>query len=428
MKKILLSLLTIGLLAGAQAQVLDENFSYTSGAALTANNWTQIGATATNPISVTSTGLTYTGYVSSGLGLAAALTTSGQDLYRDGSASISTGAIYCSFMLNVSAAQSAGDYFLALLNTGSTTDFMARTWIKSSGTGFQLGISKWTPTAAATSYAPSVLSFNTTYLVVVKYAFSAATTTDDLVSLYIMSSGVPATEPVTPDTTATHPSANDAVSLGRVALRQGSSSNAPTLTIDGIRLADTWTAATLPVVFKSFTVSKNEKNPSLKWSTASEINNNGFEVQRSTNGGKSFEKIGFVKGAGNSNHVNNYSFVDANAINGTACYRIKQIDFDGKADYTKIVCVTVDQEVTGKVISTPNPFNGELSVTFNAASEGTSTIQIIDMLGKVHYSNTEVVNAGSNSFHINTENLTNGIYFVRIQQGSDVQTQRIIKK
>src|SRR5688572_13995021 len=91
----------------ADAQILNEPFNYTSGDTLSAIGWTQIGTTTTNPIRISSPGLSMTGYKSSGADNATSLTTTGQDVYKDASSSTTSGSLYTSALINVTAAQSA---------------------------------------------------------------------------------------------------------------------------------------------------------------------------------------------------------------------------------------------------------------------------------------------------------------------------------
>lgn len=186
-------------------------------------------------------------------------------------------------------------------------------------------------------------------------------------------------------------------------------------------------AGTLPVQFKSFTATKGNDVVNLKWATASESNNKGFEVQRSVNGAK-YQTVGFVKGNGNSNVVKTYSFTDANNTTGNICYRLKQIDFNGASEFSKVVCINVELEKTTGVFTTPNPFNGSLHLKYNSATEGTANVQIIDMLGKSHQNTNLFVNKGENTLTLDTEALPVGIYFIRVTNGSEVTTQRIVKK
>lgn len=192
-------------------------------------------------------------------------------------------------------------------------------------------------------------------------------------------------------------------------------------------LAISATDAPLPVQFKSFTATKNNDVVNLKWATATESNNKGFEVQRSVNGAK-YQTVGFVRGNGNSNAVKTYSFADVHGTTGNICYRLKQIDFNGESEFSKVACVNVELEKTTSVFTTPNPFNGSLHIKYNSLTEGTTNVQIIDMLGKSHQNTNLFVNKGENTLTLDTEALPVGIYFIRVTNGSEVTTQRIVKK
>lgn len=197
------------------------------------------------------------------------------------------------------------------------------------------------------------------------------------------------------------------------------------LSIDNFNFSIT---GALPVQFKSFTATKANDGVAVKWATASELNNKGFEVQRSVNGAK-YATIGFVKGAGNSNAVNNYSFVDTDKNMGNVCYRIKQVDFDGKSEFTKTACVIVEAAKEIKtMLVTPNPFKGNLDVVYRSNVSGQATIQLVDMLGKVHLQTQEFVSLGENAIHLNTEALPEGIYFIRFDNGTSVETMRLVKR
>ena len=226
--------------AGATS-LLTEDFAYTAGTALTANGWTAHnsgGATPNTQTVVTpSPALTYSGYLSGG-GNAASLVTSGEDTNRT-FATTSSGSVYAAFLVNASAAQTAGDYFFHL--NQSTTIFYGRVYIKkdSASAKFAFGLGKSNETT------PQYTGFNydigTTYLVVVKYTFNTGTTTDDTLNLY-----------VNPSLGGSEPSASlgpvnttnaDSTGLIAVGLRQGSAANAATVKVDGIRIATTWAEA-----------------------------------------------------------------------------------------------------------------------------------------------------------------------------------------
>ena len=221
-------------------QLLTENFSYTTGQAVTTNNWTQLGTSSSNPINVSNGGLTYTGYVLSTIGNAAILNSSGQTVYRDGLNNIINGSVYTSFMINVSNAQASGDYFFSLLAQGSTsinTSF-ERIYIKAASSGFyKIGISKL---ADAPVYGSDSFAIGSTIRVVTKYTFVAGANNDSCV-LWGFSSGISSLEPVTASAIANGSAFPDATALGRYIMRQGTSTIAPTLIIDGIRSSTDWT-------------------------------------------------------------------------------------------------------------------------------------------------------------------------------------------
>lgn len=437
MKKLLLSIFAIGYLISAHAQtLLNEDFNYTVGDSVgtpsLSKGWGVISAVYTNMLTVVSPGLTYNGYSGSGVGNATSLTTSGQDIYKDASASITSGSVYASLMLNVSAAQVNGDYFFGMLPTSSTSTFFARLFIKLSPTGYyRVGISKSSVGALeAATYSNDSFFFNNTYLAVIKYQFNAGTN-DDSVKVYMLSSGVPALEPAVPTVQnlgAIGAGNADATTLGRVFLRQGSAANAATLKVDGIKFSSSWASSSLPIQYKSITVTRNTGNNIIKWATASESNNKGFEVQRSVNGGK-YISVAFVAGAGNSNVAKNYAYSDIDNNTGNVCYRLKQMDMNGVSELSKVVCVNVEVPKTNnEMVTSPNPFNGSLFVKYHSINEGIITIQLIDMLGKTHQQVIETVSKGDNQVTLNTDALPVGIYFIRIVNGSNVTTQRIVKR
>ncbi len=170
----------------------------------------------------------------------------------------------------------------------------------------------------------------------------------------------------------------------------------------------------LPVKFTSFNATINNKQTNLTWTTSSEINNKGFDIERSLDG-VNFETIGFVKGNANSNRVNKYSFIDAN--HASAFYRLKQIDFDGKFDYSNIIAVQGNDLL---IDITPNPFNNVIDINSNGHLVN---VEVLDITGKIVI--TETING--NKTTLNTASLNNGVYFVRINNGESVITRRLIK-
>jgi hypothetical protein len=190
--------------------------------------------------------------------------------------------------------------------------------------------------------------------------------------------------------------------------------------------------APLPVKYTSLNATLKGSAVSISWSTASEHNNSHFTVERS-NDGKNFEAIAKVKGAGNSSKMQFYAFADNTPVKGMNFYRLRQVDFDGKSELSKIVSVTYTGSASlvsksGIEATTPNPFNSELTIGVNVAVSGVAKIELVDMIGKAHYTSTESFEAGINRVAINTSSLPDGIYFVRISHNGDTFTQKITKR
>ncbi|MEP7164080.1 MAG: putative Ig domain-containing protein [Ferruginibacter sp.] len=225
------------------AQVLTEDFNYTPATALTTNGWTAHSVGGTNTILITTPSLTYPSHPGSGIGNAITMTTSGEDDNRTFTA-ITSGTAYASFLVNITAAQATGDYFVGLL-TNSTT-FPIRIYAKSTAGGFFFGLSK---ANGAITYETTVRTIGLTYFLVTNYIYNGAAA-DDVVNLWV-NPALGGSEGA-----ATIPAINGAVAdittITGVYVRQGTAANAPTPRIDAIRVGSTWAqvtaAAAIPVV------------------------------------------------------------------------------------------------------------------------------------------------------------------------------------
>jgi hypothetical protein len=174
-----------------------------------------------------------------------------------------------------------------------------------------------------------------------------------------------------------------------------------------------------PVTFMSFTAEKASQNVVLNWSTATEKNNDYFAVERSADG-VHFEQIGTVKGNGTSNAINYYTFNDYSFHNGSIYYRLKQVDFDGKYEYSNIRAVNID--VTDPVIITNDPSSSQALISFYKKGEATFTIT--DMLGRVVYSGERAEHEAF--IAINKSMLCCGFFIVKVRIGSEVISKKIV--
>jgi hypothetical protein len=226
--------------------ILDENFDYggsdNSDITVATSNWTRHSGTQGPQYSFN--GLTYTGYVGSGIGGAISFTNGGSgvndgDVNRKFTLTNTTSDVYVSFLVSMSSALAGEDYFFHVGPNTVGTTFRGRVFGRSNGAGWSLSLSK---SSEANVDNATVLNFNQTYLVVMKYSYSTVAANDDVVKLYVYDSGVPSTsEPGTPLITigpVGTGTASDPADIGSVTVRQAT--NTPTGKIDGIRVAKAW--------------------------------------------------------------------------------------------------------------------------------------------------------------------------------------------
>jgi hypothetical protein len=176
--------------------------------------------------------------------------------------------------------------------------------------------------------------------------------------------------------------------------------------------------AALPVEFVTFTATAmDNKYIQLDWQTATENNNSGFEIERSENG-ENWQKIGFVQGNGTTQEIRDYRYIDQTPFNGINYYRLKQIDFDGKFDYSTMKVVEI--ETDEKPLSVyPNPVADKLEIL-----NGQGQAIIYNTLGQPIKKWT----IDHPQFTVNVSDLSRGQYILHItKQNGTVITRRFVK-
>jgi len=185
----------------------------------------------------------------------------------------------------------------------------------------------------------------------------------------------------------------------------------------------------IPVELTSFTASVSGNAVTLNWSTATELNNHGFEIERKAE--ESFRTIGFIQGYGTTTETQNYSFADNNVEAGAYFYRLKQVDFNGSYAYSDVVEVEVlAPDVFALQQNYPNPFNPNTMITYSLAVDSKVTLKVFDVLGQevVTLINGNVT-AGRQEINFDASNLNSGVYFYQIKAvGIDGNNFNSVKK
>ncbi|MCX6157088.1 MAG: T9SS type A sorting domain-containing protein [Ignavibacteriae bacterium] len=191
------------------------------------------------------------------------------------------------------------------------------------------------------------------------------------------------------------------------------------------------TNSPLPVSLSSFTSSVKNNSVTLNWSTISEINNKGFEIERTEAGINDYAKVGFVDGKGTTNQVSNYSFSDSKLNSGKYSYRIKQVDFNGNFEYFSLnsgIEIGAPKKFTLSQ-NYPNPFNPSTKIDYEIPADSKVNIVIYDISGKeVQQIVNEYHKAGYYTAQFNASQLSSGTYFYKLSVNNTTGTEVLTKK
>lgn len=215
------------------------------------------------------------------------------------------------------------------------------------------------------------------------------------------------------------------------------SNDRPVLGRSGMNLFGEFTVASdsalnpLPVTLLSFKASVIKNDVLLHWSTATEKSNKGFVIERSVDG-KTFERVDFVKGNGNSNYTSNYSFPDLSAFAKKGAeklyYRLRQVDMDGKETVSSVVAVSKKDAQQTPFVVYPNPFSDLVRVDVVSLTNADANITITDMTGKVIRQSAYALKQGYNTLDVSgVDHLQNGVYFITVDVSGEKQVQKLLK-
>ncbi|MFN7013879.1 MAG: T9SS type A sorting domain-containing protein [Bacteroidia bacterium] len=201
----------------------------------------------------------------------------------------------------------------------------------------------------------------------------------------------------------------------------------PTGIVSGVTItgADFWRPWTLtdytsplPIKLLSFAANCRDGKALIQWSTASEINNDFFTIEK-TFDGINFEFVAKIKGAGNSNSIINYSYTDTKPGNGKVYYRLTQTDFDGTTEVFDLISFECGTKSPLDIITVYNNQGGNVISSFSVPQNGKYLLSIIDARGRLIYHDNLNLVEGFNQVSLNMQEPSTGIYFIRLSNESE---------
>ncbi|MFO7526771.1 MAG: T9SS type A sorting domain-containing protein [Ignavibacteriaceae bacterium] len=184
----------------------------------------------------------------------------------------------------------------------------------------------------------------------------------------------------------------------------------------------------IPVELVSFNAIADVNNVILNWTTATEVNNQGFQIERNISGSEEWVTIGYIEGKGTTTETQYYTFTDKSLSLGQYSYRLKQVDFDGTFAYSQQVEVEVSIPLEYALEQNyPNPFNPSTIISYSIPEAGFVNLKLYDVLGNEIKS---LVNAqqeaGQYEFVFDASGLASGVYYYKIQSGEFTSTKKLM--
>lgn len=183
----------------------------------------------------------------------------------------------------------------------------------------------------------------------------------------------------------------------------------------------------VPVELTSFSASTSLSGINLTWETATEVNNLGFEVQRSLDN-ISFATVAFIHGKGTTTERQTYTYLDKTTSEQKLYYRLKQVDLDGKFEFSNIIEVVFDLPLNFEMSQNfPNPFNPSTEIRFALPEAANVVLNVYNSQGELVQNLVNgVYSAGTHSTNFDAAKLNSGIYFYTIKAGNFTQTRKMM--
>jgi len=183
----------------------------------------------------------------------------------------------------------------------------------------------------------------------------------------------------------------------------------------------------LPVTLTSFTAVGQGTAVAVSWATATELHNDGFEVERSANG-LDFKALGKVAGAGNSQTPRAYQYLDKSPLYPVSYYRLKQLDEDGTATYGPVVAVQLTPSLAASLSIFPNPTADQATVQWEAPSVGPGRWVLTSTTGQVLYQEAFAVHQGANKQVVDLRPYAAGSYVLTVEAAGQTLRRQLMQK
>lgn len=429
------------LVAVSNSQALVENFNYSAGSLATVSSGTWFVGSGNPDMSVVSGGsLSRGSYAPNNTDdFAVVMVNNNDQSDATGFSPITYSVdqtVYYSFLVNISTAPSGGNYFTSLgTDLSSDVTPFGAVYVRDNGTDLEFGIGRFVGTGSTIGWTISTYAKNTTHLLVVKYVFKG--TNNDSVYLYVNPDISGPNEPTSADAKNWDNGYNTPPDLQSVVLYEWQTDGIEGK-VDAIRVGTSWSDSPLPVQLTNFAAVASRSGVDLTWSTATEVNNYGFEIERrvvqgsrfQVQGNETWTVVGFVRGAGTSTARQEYSYSDFGLDPGRYAYRIKQIDFAGTYTYysaAEVEVVGMPKELALEP-NYPNPFNPSTNISFTVPQDGPAVLKVFNMLGQevATLFNEEAVAGRLYKATFDASSLPTGVYVSRLEFGGQAVMRKML--